>query len=75
MAEQDLPPCNYLRGWARNKSGVYKKEKRRKKSILNPELVVVWQNEPWTLNPYHLYPELRNPGLNQIMDMFSSAEK
>jgi hypothetical protein len=32
-------------------------------SNLNLELEV-WRNEPRTSNPYHLYPELCNSGLN-----------
>jgi hypothetical protein len=35
-----------------------------KKSILNLELIEVCQNKPQTSNPYRLYPELLNPGLN-----------
>jgi hypothetical protein len=45
----------------------------RKKSILNPELVEVRRNELSTSNPYRLYPELCNPGLNRTLDLFGGS--
>jgi hypothetical protein len=47
----------------------------RKKSISNPELVEVRRNEPQTLNPCRLYPELCNAGLNQNWPHFPCPTK
>jgi hypothetical protein len=46
-----------------------------KKSILNPKLVEVRRNEPQTLNPCRLYPELLNPGLNKTLKQFDQVDQ
>jgi hypothetical protein len=47
----------------------------RKRSILNLKFIEVWRNKPQTLNPCCLYPELYDPGINRILDLFGSPGK
>jgi hypothetical protein len=55
--------------------GLFYTKYKKKRSILNPELVEVRRNEPQTPNPSRLCPELCNPGLNQTLDLFLRYKK
>ena len=44
---------------------------KRKKSILNLEVVEVWRNEPSRPNPGRLHSKLMNPGLNLTLGLIS----